>query len=61
MIASIATPIMLGSWWALIAVGVQVMLLVIRTALEDQMLQEELPGYAEYVMQTRYRLVPGIW
>jgi protein-S-isoprenylcysteine O-methyltransferase Ste14 len=61
MVAGMATPIMLGSWWALTAVGVQVLLLIIRTALEDQMLQEELPGYAEYATQTQYRLVPGIW
>lgn len=61
LVASIATPIMLGSWWALIAVGAQVFLLVIRTALEDQMLQDELPGYAEYAIQTQYRLIPGIW
>ena len=61
LVASIATPIMLSSWWALIAVGAQVFLLVIRTALEDQMLQDELPGYSEYAIQTQYRLIPGIW
>ncbi len=61
IIASIATPIMLGSWWALIAVGVQVLFLIIRTALEDQLLQNELPGYAEYAKQTLYRLIPGVW
>lgn len=61
LVSAIATPIMLGSWWALIAVGVQALLLVIRTALEDQMLQDELPGYAKYAAQTQHRLVPGIW
>jgi len=32
-----------------------------RTALEDRTLQAELPGYAAYAQQTRYRLIPGIW
>jgi protein-S-isoprenylcysteine O-methyltransferase Ste14 len=36
-------------------------LLVIRTALEDRTLQEELPGYAEYAGKVRYRLFPGMW
>jgi len=36
-------------------------LMVLRTHLEDQTLQSELPGYAEYAQRTRYRLIPGIW
>ena len=35
--------------------------MVIRTRLEDRMLQAELPGYQEYVREVRYRLIPGIW
>jgi protein-S-isoprenylcysteine O-methyltransferase Ste14 len=34
---------------------------VIRTILEDRMLQAELPGYPDYVQQVRCRLVPGVW
>ncbi len=34
---------------------------VVRTALEDRMLLQELPGYKEYAEKTRYRLIPGIW
>jgi protein-S-isoprenylcysteine O-methyltransferase Ste14 len=51
----------LGSWRALIPATVIVIVFVIRTALEDQTLQAELPGYAEYAQRTRYRLVPGVW
>jgi protein-S-isoprenylcysteine O-methyltransferase Ste14 len=36
-------------------------LFVIRTALEDRTLHEELDGYPEYARQTRYRLIPGVW
>jgi protein-S-isoprenylcysteine O-methyltransferase Ste14 len=51
----------LGSWLALIPATVIVIVIVIRTALEDRMLQTELPGYIEYAQHTRYRLVPGVW
>jgi protein-S-isoprenylcysteine O-methyltransferase Ste14 len=43
------------------ALGVIGVLFIIRTALEDRMLQDELPGYKEYAQRVRYRLVPGIW
>jgi protein-S-isoprenylcysteine O-methyltransferase Ste14 len=51
----------LGSWWALIPSGLIGALFLVRTALEDRMLREELAGYREYASQVRYRLVPGIW
>jgi protein-S-isoprenylcysteine O-methyltransferase Ste14 len=57
----LAVPVLLASWWAGIASGVSVPLLILRTALEDRTLQTELSGYAEYAHQVRYRLLPGIW
>lgn len=57
----LATPIMLGSWWALIPGVVSALVMVIRTALEDRSLQRELPGYTQFTQQTRFLLVPGIW
>ncbi len=57
----LAVCVLLGSWWALIASAVSVSLIVVRTALEDRMLQGQLPGYAEYAQRVRYRLLPGIW
>jgi protein-S-isoprenylcysteine O-methyltransferase Ste14 len=56
-----AVPLLLGSLWALIPAGLTVIVVVIRTVLEDRTLREELPGYAEYAQQTRYRLLPGVW
>jgi protein-S-isoprenylcysteine O-methyltransferase Ste14 len=56
-----ATALLLGSLWALVPAGLVVVGTVLRTALEDRTLQQELPGYAEYARQTRYRLLPGIW
>jgi protein-S-isoprenylcysteine O-methyltransferase Ste14 len=61
MLAEAATPVLLGSLWALIPAAGSVLCYVIRTALEDRTLVAELPGYAEYTTRTRYRLLPGIW
>ena len=57
----LAVPLLLGSWWALIPGFLGAAVLVVRTALEDKTLHQELPGYAEYVQRTPYRLLPGIW
>ena len=57
----IATSLLLGSLWALIPTAAYIVLIVVRTSLEDRTLQEELPGYREYAQRTRYRLVPGLW
>ncbi len=60
-IFDIATALALGSLWALLLAVVLVLLTVIRTALEDKTLHEELDGYRAYAARTRYRLIPGIW
>jgi protein-S-isoprenylcysteine O-methyltransferase Ste14 len=54
-------PVILGSVWTFIPVGITVLMTGIRTALEDRTLQEELSGYEAYTRQVRYRLLPGIW
>ena len=51
----------LGSVWALIPATVASIIAVIRTALEDQTLQAELPGYRDYARRVRYRLIPAIY
>jgi protein-S-isoprenylcysteine O-methyltransferase Ste14 len=57
----LAAPVFFSSWWlvppALLMIGAS----LIRTALEDRMLQEELPGYQDYAREVKYRLFPGIW
>lgn len=57
----LVTPIMLGSLWALIPSGLVAVVTVIRTALEDKTLLEELDGYQDYARHVRYRLLPGVW
>jgi protein-S-isoprenylcysteine O-methyltransferase Ste14 len=51
----------LSSLWTLIPAAVALLIAVIRTALEDRALQEDLPGYKEYARRVRYRLFPGIY
>jgi len=51
----------LGSAWTLIPAVVASIIAVIRTALEDQTLQKELPGYRDYARRVPYRLIPGIY
>ncbi|MGE5139404.1 MAG: methyltransferase family protein [Rudaea sp.] len=57
----VSIALILGSWWAIVPGGIIIVLFFIRTALEDRMLQAELPGYKEYASRVRYRLLPGIW
>lgn len=56
-----ATALMWGSGWAMAVAALMLILVVWRTAEEDNFLRRELPGYQEYVDLTRFRLVPGLW
>jgi protein-S-isoprenylcysteine O-methyltransferase Ste14 len=55
------TGLLLSSYWAIIPGFLAAGTMLIRTVCEDRMLLSDLPGYAEYANQVRYRLIPGIW
>jgi protein-S-isoprenylcysteine O-methyltransferase Ste14 len=57
----LATPVALGTYWGLIFSGMTCVLLLVRTALEDDTLKKELPGYAEYANTVKYRIIPFLW
>jgi protein-S-isoprenylcysteine O-methyltransferase Ste14 len=57
----ISSGLLLGSWWALAIGAASAALFLLRTAMEDRTLREELPGYREYAEKTRFRLLPGVW
>lgn len=61
IVVELAAPVLLDSIFALIPGVLNALLFVVRTALEDRMLQQELEGYAEYASQVRWRLLPGLW
>ena len=54
-------PLLLTSTWAFLPVGLAVVCLLVRTALEDRTLRSKLPGYAAYSARVRSRLLPGVW
>lgn len=61
LVFGLATPLLLGSLWALIPAVLLDAAVIARTALEDATLQRELEGYAAYAQRVRFRLVPGVW
>lgn len=53
--------LIIGSFFSLIPAGIYMILVIVRTALEDRTLSSELIGYAEYSKKVKYRLFPWIW
>jgi len=60
-IQTIGFPLLFGSLWSIIPVSISIILLLTRTYLEDKTLKDELNGYSEYTLKTRYRLIPFLW
>lgn len=54
-------PIILGSWFALIAFALYPAIIIVRLKNEEKLLTRELPGYAGYKKKVKYRLIPFIW
>jgi len=61
LLTYLVTPVFLDSLWVYIPVVFLIIILVIRTSLEDKTLQNELNRYKDYAKQVQYRLLPGIW
>jgi protein-S-isoprenylcysteine O-methyltransferase Ste14 len=57
----LATPIALGSLWALAPAAALSATVVIRLLDEERYLTRHLSGYSAYRDRVRFRLVPGIW
>ena len=54
-------PLILGSWYALIAFALYPAIIVIRLKDEEALLTRELQGYTEYQKKVKYRLIPFLW
>lgn len=54
-------PLILGSFYGLIAFTLYPVIIVIRLLNEEKVLCCELDGYKEYQDKVRYRLIPFIW
>jgi protein-S-isoprenylcysteine O-methyltransferase Ste14 len=57
----IGTPLLLGFWYGVLLGLAFMSLLARRAILEENTLRKELRGYAEYMAQVKYRLIPYIW
>jgi len=57
----LASPLALGSYWALLPGLLIIPILVARIINEEKVLARDLNGYTAYTQQTRYRLLPGVW
>lgn len=55
------SPDLLGSLIALLPAVGTCGVVFVRTYLEDQTLQVELPGYQDYAGEVTRKLLPGIW
>jgi protein-S-isoprenylcysteine O-methyltransferase Ste14 len=55
------SPLALGSYWAMLPALLMIPLLMTRIRNEESVLLRDLPGYATYKQQVKYRLLPGVW
>jgi protein-S-isoprenylcysteine O-methyltransferase Ste14 len=55
------SALMLGSWYGLLMGLLFVAGLAYRAVREERVLRAELPGYAEYLAQVKYRFIPHVW
>ena len=54
-------PLVLGSWYALIAFAFYLVIIIVRLKDEEDLLTRELPGYEAYKQKVKYRIIPFIW
>ena len=55
------TPLVLGSFYALPLFALVITLIVFRLLNEEKVLLQQLAGYTDYCLHTRFHLVPYLW
>lgn len=61
LIWCISVSMIFGTLFVIVISAVIMIIIIIRTYLEDKMLKQLLAGYEEYAGEVKYRLVPFIW
>jgi protein-S-isoprenylcysteine O-methyltransferase Ste14 len=61
LVAFLPMPMALGSYAALPAFALLIPFYVYRLLNEEKFLRQQLPGYSEYCLRTRFRLIPHVW
>ena len=54
-------PLVLGSWYSLIAFAFYPAIIIVRLKDEEALLTRELPGYEDYKKKVKFRIIPFIW
>jgi protein-S-isoprenylcysteine O-methyltransferase Ste14 len=57
----LGTPLALGSYWGLLALGATLPFLIWRLLDEERFLAKNLRGYTEYQKRVPHRLIPFVW
>jgi protein-S-isoprenylcysteine O-methyltransferase Ste14 len=57
----LGSALLLGSWFGILIGLILMGIMAVRAVLEERTLREELPGYAAYMAQVRYRFLPYVW
>jgi len=58
---ALSIPLLTGAVYTIIPSTLIIIIISVRTYLEDKMLKEELNGYRDYASKMRYCLVPYVW
>jgi protein-S-isoprenylcysteine O-methyltransferase Ste14 len=61
LIYLLGMPVALGSWRGLLVIMLMLPALIWRLSDEETLLAKNLPGYAAYRDNVKYRLVPFVW
>ncbi|OBK45841.1 isoprenylcysteine carboxylmethyltransferase family protein [Mycobacterium sp. 1081908.1] len=61
LVLMVGIPLALGSYWGVLFLIPNVLVLSLRILDEEKLLTQELTGYPEYTRLVRYRLIPHVW
>ena len=61
LVFAVGSSLLLGSWYGVLSGLILLILLARRAMLEERALRAELPGYAAYMEDVKYRLIPYVW
>jgi protein-S-isoprenylcysteine O-methyltransferase Ste14 len=61
ILANFGSTMIIGSAYGFITAAATLIVIGIRTYLEDRTLKDELEGYRDYCSRVKYRLIPTIW
>lgn len=61
LVLFLAMPLVLASLWSFAVMLFYIPVIVLRIRNEEQVLERELKGYAEYKKRVKYRIIPLIW